>query len=89
MRRHYVVEESIVQAQRALAKRMRTDSETLAVEFPTDRSAFALENMSLPYALEPVAVAKNLEVDPASGLNAAEVAQRRTHFVRDMFFFFW
>ena len=38
-----------------------------------------LENQP-PYAAEAAVVARNLEVDPASGLNAAEVEQRRARF---------
>ena len=46
----------------------------------TDSRPIDLQVEQAPHAIEAVAVAKNLQVDPSSGLSSAEVAQRRTHY---------
>jgi Ca2+-transporting ATPase len=50
------------------------------VRLAVDSQLIDLHARLAPHAIEAAAVAKNLQVDPASGLSSAEAAQRRTRY---------
>jgi Ca2+-transporting ATPase len=59
---------------------MNMAASTATVKFPTDRSPIDPQGTTMPHAMEAEAVSKSFAVDPAIGLSAFEVEQRRARY---------
>lgn len=59
---------------------MSFPSSTVAAGLPTDSQSVDLPGKQMPHAMAAAAVTTSFEVEPAAGLRAAEVEQRRTRY---------